>query len=74
VLDLVVRNRESAVLIREGKAVATLRPAPGPALTGAELAERWEKMDKLPPDEARAFANDIEACRSNLPPLKSAWD
>jgi len=45
-----------------------------PALTSAELAERWEKMDKLPPDEGNAYANDLEAAGRNLPPLKSAGD
>ena len=52
----------------------TAIPVAGPALTGAELADRWEKMDKLPPDEANAFADDLEAARRHLPPLKSAWD
>ena len=74
VLDRVERRRESAILVREGKPVATLCPLPSPALTSAELAERWSKLDKLPPDEASAFADDIEAARRNLPPLKSAWD
>ena len=73
-LDLVERKRESAILTREGKAVATLNPAPGPVVTNAELAERWEKLEKLPPDEAHAFADDLEAARRNLPPLKSPWD
>jgi len=52
----------------------TAIPVAGPALTGAELAERWEKMDKLPPDEANASADDLEAARRHLPPLKSAGD
>ena len=73
-LDLVERKRESAILTREGKAVATLNPVPGPALTGAELADRWEKLDRLPADEANAFADDLEAARRHLPPLTSAWD
>jgi antitoxin (DNA-binding transcriptional repressor) of toxin-antitoxin stability system len=73
-LDLVERKRESAILMREGKAVATLNPAPGPALTSVEVADRWEKLDKLPPDEANAFADDLEAARRHLPPLRSAWD
>ena len=73
-LDLVERKRESAVLMREGKAVATLNPVAGPALTGAELADRIGSWTKLPPDEGNAFADDIEAARRNLPPLKSAWD
>lgn len=73
-LDLVERKRESAVLIREGRPVATLNPVPVPALTSAELADRREKLDRLPPDEANAFADDLEAARGNVPPLKSAWD
>jgi len=31
-------------------------------------------LDKLPPDEATAFADDVEHARANLPPLKPAWD
>lgn len=73
-LDRIERGHESAVLMREGKPVATLSPVPGPALTGAELAERWSKLDKLPPEEAQAFADDIESARNHLPPLRSAWD
>jgi len=73
-LDLVERKRESAILMREGRAVATLNPVPGPAPTSAELADRWAKLDKLPLDEANAFADDLEAARRHLPPLKSAWD
>ena len=73
-LDLVERKRESAILMREGRAVATLNPVPGPALTSSELAERWEKLDRLPPDEANAFADDLETARRNLPPPKSPWD
>ena len=68
------RKHESAVIVREGKAVATLNPVLGPAITSAELAELWPKLDKLPPDEAHAFADDIESAHRNLPPLKSAWD
>ena len=73
-LDRVEREHESAVLTREGKPVAMLSPVLEQALTGAELAEHWSKMDKLPPAEANAFADDIESARRNLPPLKSAWD
>ncbi|MEQ2006381.1 MAG: hypothetical protein ABMA26_06260 [Limisphaerales bacterium] len=73
-LDLVERRREPAVLMRDGRAVATLNPVPGPALTCAELAARWVERDRLPPEEAAAFADDIEAGRRKLVPLKSAWD
>jgi antitoxin (DNA-binding transcriptional repressor) of toxin-antitoxin stability system len=74
VLDRVEREREPAVLVREGKPVATLSPLPRTALTCAELFERWPKLEKLPPDEANAFADAIERARSDLPPLKPAWD
>jgi|GEM_PF-928023 len=46
----------------------------GPAKTGAELAARLAAIKKLPPEEAEAFARDIEEARASLPPLKSAWD
>jgi antitoxin (DNA-binding transcriptional repressor) of toxin-antitoxin stability system len=73
-LDRVERKRESAVLLREGRPVATLSPVPGAALTCADLAERWPRMEKLSADEAGAFADDLERARTNLPPLKAAWD
>lgn len=63
------------VLPEKARALLTILTTPGsPALTSAELAERWTSMDRLPPEEAAAFADDIEAARRNLPPLKSAWD
>jgi antitoxin (DNA-binding transcriptional repressor) of toxin-antitoxin stability system len=73
-LDWVERQHESAILVREGRPVATLSPLPSAALNCAELADRWPNLDKLPPDEARAFADDLEQARANLPPLKPAWD
>jgi antitoxin (DNA-binding transcriptional repressor) of toxin-antitoxin stability system len=73
-LDWVERRRESATLVREGRPVATLSPLPSVALDCAELADRWPTLDKLPPDEARAFADDLEHARASLPSLKPAWD
>ena len=74
VLDRVERRRESATLVRDGHSVAKLIPWPKPAGACAELADRWEKIPRLPPDEAEAFARDIEHARAAMPPLKSAWD
>ena len=74
VLELVEREGRPAVLVRDGRPVATLNPVPSAALTCAELAERWSGLDRLPPEEAAAFAEDIEKARTTLPPLKSAWD
>lgn len=73
-LDQVERNREPAVLLREGKAVATLNPVPRSVSNCAELAERWVSLGELLPEEASAFADDLEQARLKLPPLKSAWD
>jgi antitoxin (DNA-binding transcriptional repressor) of toxin-antitoxin stability system len=73
-LDRVERKGESAVLVREGKPVATLSPVPSLALTCAELAERWPRLEKLAPDEANAFADDLEQARAILPPPRAAWD
>jgi hypothetical protein len=44
------------------------------ARTCGELAERWATLDTLPPDEANAFADDVERSRSSLPAPKAAWD
>jgi antitoxin (DNA-binding transcriptional repressor) of toxin-antitoxin stability system len=71
-LASVEREHESAVLVREGRPVATLNPLPTAAITCAELAERWPKLEKSPPDEADAFADDVEKARSKLPPLRRA--
>ncbi len=73
-LDWVERQHESAVLVREGRPVATLSPLPSAALTCGELADRWPKLERLPSDEAKAFADDLEHARASLPPLTPAWD
>jgi antitoxin (DNA-binding transcriptional repressor) of toxin-antitoxin stability system len=74
VLDRVERQGEPAVIVRDGKRVATLSPVPAPALTCAELAERWPHLERLAPAEANAFADDIEQARASLPPVRPAWD
>ncbi len=73
VLDRVERGGETAVLVREGRPVATLSPIASAALTCAELAERWPKLEKLPADEGTIFADDLDQSRANLLPLSSAW-
>jgi antitoxin (DNA-binding transcriptional repressor) of toxin-antitoxin stability system len=74
VLHLAESRGEPTTLVRDGKPVAKLVPLPQPASTCEELAARWEKLYKLPPDEAEAFAADLEHAHKVLPPLKPAWD
>jgi antitoxin (DNA-binding transcriptional repressor) of toxin-antitoxin stability system len=74
VLDYVEQKGETAVIVRDGKRVATISPLPAQALTCAELADRWPHLERLAPDEANAFADDIERAHANLPPVKLAWD
>ncbi len=58
-----------------GHALLTLLDSGAPpSRTCGELAERWSALEKLPLNEASAFADDIEQARAILPPLKSAWD
>jgi len=74
VIERVEKRQESAVLVRDGQPVARLVPFCKPAATGEELAERWSRLDRLPSEEAAAFAEDLEKARQSLPALKSAWD
>jgi antitoxin (DNA-binding transcriptional repressor) of toxin-antitoxin stability system len=74
VLAVVENRKEPTVLLREGKAVARIVPCNAPAASCEELASRWERMDKLPPEEAEAFAADLENSRKSLPLIKAAWD
>jgi antitoxin (DNA-binding transcriptional repressor) of toxin-antitoxin stability system len=73
-LESVERKGETAVIVRDGKRVATLSPLPAPALTCAELADRWLHLGRLDPDEASAFADDLEQARAGLPQIRPAWD
>jgi prevent-host-death family protein len=72
-IEAVERKHAAVVLTREGKPVAVLNPVPGVARTCAELAARWREMERLPVDEANAFADDLELGRATLPPVKLAW-
>jgi len=74
VLDCVERKGETAVIMRDGKRVATISPVPDRALTCAELADRWPHLERLAPDEANAFADDIEQSHASLLPIRPAWD
>jgi antitoxin (DNA-binding transcriptional repressor) of toxin-antitoxin stability system len=74
IVEEVERKCEPAVLTREGRPVVIISPYPRVARTCAELAGRWQLLERLPVDEADAFANDLELGRANLPPVHPAWD
>lgn len=73
-LQRIETRQETAILVRDGQPVAMLSPCTRPAATCEELASRWSQLARLTPDEAEAFARDLEGARTSLPPLKAAWD
>lgn len=71
-----VAYRGERFLIRRGnKPIAELVPA-SQGKTGAELADAWQNMEHLTPEEAEAFARDVEegVAWINSQPLVSPWD
>ena len=75
VLERIERTGSAATLMRGGKAVAKIVPVlEGPSSTVEDLIRRWAAIERLPSDEAEAFAADLEKIHADQPPLKSAWD
>jgi hypothetical protein len=71
-----VRPSGSETLPSHGHGLLMLFPTgpAAPARSCAELAKWWEARSRLPESEAASFADDIEAGRRQVGPLKSAWD
>lgn len=71
-----VRPHGTETLPSKAQALLTLLDShePAPSITCEELAERWMRVERLPEDEARSFADDLAAARVQVPDLKSAWD
>jgi prevent-host-death family protein len=73
--DLVNRayyGGESALLIKGGRPVAKIVPA-RQARTGRDLAARWPNLPHLDAAGLEAFAEDVDAARRALLPVKSKW-
>lgn len=62
VINRVVYRGDTAILTRNGKPVARIIPE-RPKVTGRELAKIWAKRERMPKEEAEAFARDIEEGR-----------
>jgi antitoxin (DNA-binding transcriptional repressor) of toxin-antitoxin stability system len=73
-VELVESQGETRVLERDGKPIAKIVPFSRPAASCQELAALWENLSRLPPEEAEAFAQDLEDARATIPSLKSVWD
>jgi hypothetical protein len=71
-----VRPSGSETLPSKARGLLTLLEL-GPFAVAAscgELADRWAALEKLPSEEAREFADDIEQSRDGLAATRSAWD
>jgi prevent-host-death family protein len=66
VLDDVERGGESYVIVRHGRAVATIGPASGG--TGRALKEA---LRAHPPDEA--WADELQELRESIDPVADRW-
>jgi antitoxin (DNA-binding transcriptional repressor) of toxin-antitoxin stability system len=67
---------ERFVILKNGHPVAELRPPEKPALLRAEdLPQIMREIPRLTPEEAEAFARDIETLRALLlPPPEPQWE
>ena len=61
---------EEVEVVRNGVAVAQLRPAPGPKVISAA---RWREMMDSSPAVDEDFERDVEASRETIGPPDSAW-
>ena len=72
VLNRVAYRRESFVVVRGKRALAELRPLPeGTRL--ADLPAVLAALPRLQPEDAEAFATDLDAARADLPTARDPW-
>lgn len=45
-----------------------------PDVSARAFAARWRTMPRLEPSDAKDFADDVEASRNALPPIRSPWE
>lgn len=62
-------------LERSVRALALARRCAAPVFTGADAARWWREREQRPNEDDAAFANDIEAARTevNMPPRELPW-
>jgi hypothetical protein len=71
-----IRTSGEESLPEKGRGLLTLLTTNNAARarTCADLAKWWTNRERLPKEEAMAFAEEIEKARAELPPPKPAWD
>ena len=69
VLNRVAYRRESFVVVRGTRAVAQLRPLPMGTRLG-DLPAVLAALPRLQPEDAEAFATDLDAARRDLPTVR----
>lgn len=66
-------RRETTVLLKGGKPVASIVPVAPPAITGRELAALWTDLPHLDASDADAFARELESAARSLPAPRDPW-
>lgn len=73
VVDRALYRDETTVLVKNGAPVAQVAPLAPNGISASELARRWALLPRLSPDDADAFARDVEAARAELPAPVDPW-
>ena len=72
---LSLKSDEMEVLEQRLHALNVARRDGGKVFTGNDAVRWWKEREHLPPEEAEAFASDVEAARRqmNRPPVPPTW-
>lgn len=65
---------ETTILMRNGTAVAHIAPSAPFGLSAAEVRRRLKLRRRMSPENADAWARDVEEARKSIPPLRDPWE
>ncbi len=70
------RGIAKSMLVREAVAqyLEGAPPRRTPPMTLDAFIARWRTLPRLSPEEAQSYADDIEAARTELLPLRDPWE
>ena len=71
-----LKSEEAEALERRLHALNEARRNDGKVFTGSDAVRWWREREHLPPEEAEAFARDVEKAHRemNRPPAPPAWE